>query len=270
MVTLAHFFHFVGINSIEELNTVMDNLDLEARRIINAFVLVVTNDTCKGLENLHAVSVDKERLAEFCRRADFTNVQTERNLTSGQMMTLFTQDMLQQDFEKNDAFICFISSHGNADGVLGIDGNPITIKQIVDPIIKLPNLASKQKLFFINSCRGSNIDHGHTLLVDNPQLPTIPATLPGDGPSLTVIIPSYANTVVSYSSCEGYVSYGIPGEGSWFITILTSVLIRYGNTKHLRDMLVMVNQLLAGMGQSVKQMPCFTCSLLKPVKFNNS
>ena len=266
------FFHYVGINSIGDLNTKFGNLDLEPRCIRNAFVLIIANKEFQAdLDNLPFVDKDMEILADFSRKAGFTNVQTKSNLISDKMLALFTQDMRKQNFEENDAFICFISSHGNADGVLGIDGNAITIKQIVDPIIKLPTLASKPKLFFINSCRGNYIDRGQNVLLENSKkLPTVPKTLSDGGPSLTVVIPSYADTMISYSSWEGYVSYGIPGEGSQFITILASVLIRSGNTKHLRDMLVMVNQLLAGMGQSEKQMPCFTCSLLKPVKFNIS
>ena len=248
----------------------MDNLDLEPPTIRNAFVLIIGNKEFRDLDNLPFVDKDMEILANFSTKAGFTNFQTKCNLTSGQMVTLFTEDMLEQDFERNDAFICFISSHGNADGVLGINGNHITIKQIVDPIVKLPTLASKPKLFFINSCRGSNEDHGHTRLQEDPQLPTTPATLSGDGPSLTVVIPSYADTMISYSCWEGYLSYASEDEGSWFVTALTDVLTRYGNTKHLTDMLVMVNNLLADKDQSVKQMPCFTCSLLKPVKFNIS
>ena len=272
MVTLASFFilQFLGINSNRDLNRRMDNLDREPRSIINAFVLIIGNVEFNGLDNLPAVLVDIKRLAEFCTTAGF-NPQIESNLTSAQMLTLFTQDMLKQNFEENDAFICFISSHGNAEGVLGIDSNPITIKQIVDPIIKHNSLATKPKLFFINSCRGNNVNRGHPLESSQEFLPPSPPDLSTDtGPSLTVVIPSYADTLVSYSSWEGYLSYAMPDEGSWFITALTSVLIRYGKTEYLRDMLILVNQLLAGMGQNKKQMPCYTCSLLKAVKFNIS
>ncbi len=59
------------------------------------------------------------------------------------------------NFEPFDAFICFISSHGNEGGILGSDGQTIPAEAIVDNFTnKGCTLVNKPKLFFTQNCRG--------------------------------------------------------------------------------------------------------------------
>ena len=239
--------------------------------IRNGFALIIVNEifSSEKLENLPSTRKDKENIQRFCKKAGFTirydEIET-RNLTMVKMISLFDH-LSKENFDGNDAFICFISSHGCAKGILGADGRATSIDQIVDPIVSNPTLVSKPKLFFFSSCRGDKENLGQLV----PKIPQENDDLSYSDSSFTVVIPSHADTIISYSSWEGFKSFAHREEGSWFITVLTSVFTMYGNKKSLTEMLIMVNQLLAEMGETgQKQMPCFTCSLLRPVLFNIS
>ena len=273
MLFNCEFYNFVAEPSIEELNMRMRSLSVMPKHYIRrGFALIIVNeDFSRGIENLPGTRQDKKNILQFCTRAGFTiHSETEtKNLTFFQMISLFDK-MSRENFDDNDAFICFISSHGNAKGIVGTDGRAINIDEIVDPIVNNSTLISKPKLFFFNSCRGDKENIGQPAR-KSPKEHEDKSKLSDNDSSFTVVIPSHADTIISYSSWEGFKSFAHRREGSWFITVLTNVLTTYGNTRQLTDMLIMVNQLLADMGGTgEKQMPCFTCSLLRPVFFNIS
>ena len=246
----------------------MKDLMKACRHIRKGFALIVTNATfCKDLPDLPGVRVDEENIRKFCRKAGFTIYSATKtdDLTFPEMIQLFYTLIPNEKFEDHDAFICFISSHGNGQGIYGINGSTISIKEIVDPIVKIERFRDSPKLFFLNCCRGSNVNIGFQ---SPDELSGHPAS---DLNSLPVSMPLYANTIIAYSCWEEFKSYINKDEGSWFINALTDVLNKYGKNEKLTDMLIMVNNSLSKMGQlGQKQMPCFTCSLLKPVKFTFS
>ena len=247
----------------------MKDLMKACRHIKKGFALIVTNETfCKDLKDLPGVRVDEDNIREFCRKAGFTIYSATKtdDLTFLEMIKLFHEHIPNKKFEDHDAFICFISSHGSGQGIYGIDGGTISIAEIVDPIVKIERFRNSPKLFFLNCCRGSNVNIGFQSPDESPaHLSGHPAR---DLNSLAVAMPFYANTIIAYSCWEDFKAYINKEKGSWFISALTDVLNEHGETEKLTDMLIMVNNSLSQMGKlGKKQMPCFTCSLLEPVKF---
>ena len=147
----CEFYNFVAEPSIEELNMRMRSLSVMPKHYIRrGFALIIVNeDFSSGIENLPGTRQDKKNILQFCTRAGFTiHSETEtKNLTFFQMISLFDK-MSRENFDDNDAFICFISSHGNAKGIVGTDGRAINIDEIVDPIVNNSTLVSKPKFFF--------------------------------------------------------------------------------------------------------------------------
>ena len=249
----------------------MKDLMKACYHIKKGFALIVTNenfDKDLHVHDLPGVRVDEENIRKFCRKAGFTiySATKTNDLTFLEMTNLFYKSIPDEKFEDHDAFICFISSHGNGQGILGIDGSAISFKVIVDAIVKIERFRNSPKLFFLNCCRGSNVNIGFQ---SSDEYPTHFSGHPAnDLTSLAVSMPFYANTIIAYSCWEEFKSYINKKEGSWFISALTDVLNNYGKTEQLTDMLTMVNYLLCKKGKlGKKQMPCFTCSLLQPVKF---
>ena len=228
--------------------------------IKKAFALIITNDKFANSSILPGTIVDNQNLQEFCEKAGF-EIHNEKNLKADAIRKRLT-DFRDKEFA--DAFICFISSHGNEKGILGTDDVSVSMEEIVKPIMDNLSLVGKPKLFFFDSCRGEKVNKGQ---YDNAVYKHKNFT---DDSNSSVLIPSYADTIISRSSWHGHVSNINQAEGSWFITVLTKIFIKYAKTKHLTDMLVLVNQVIAEMDKKTngKQMPCFTCSLRHTVWFN--
>lgn len=102
-------------------------------------------DACGMLERLQYLGFD---------------VDMHKNKTCAQMMDILVQ-AAQFDHSDADCFICVLLSHGEEGVIFGVDG-PLEIKNIFN-LFKGQNcrtLAGKPKLFFIQACRGSNLDEG--------------------------------------------------------------------------------------------------------------
>ena len=225
------------------------------------------------------------------------------NLTKQQMETLF-KTISKGDFETYDAFICFISSHGNEGGILGTDGQVIPVEEIVDQFKasrKFPSLINKPKLFFTQNCRGPRKEEGVVVELDGDK-----GDEPEDGDGtdddgtvddefddesdddgerddeeesdnakVPMTIPTTADVLVAYSTVNRYKSVRDTKSGSWFITVLTQVFDKYAKNTDLTDMLATVNKEVAKKKSKKqkkskfgrKQMPCFTSTLRKRVYF---
>ncbi|XP_023277668.1 caspase-8-like [Seriola lalandi dorsalis] len=106
-----------------------------------------------------------------------------------------------------DAFVCCILSHGKQGVVLGVDREPLSIKQITRTFKatdKSP-LTGKPKLFLIQACQGQQIQPG-VLLQDLED---------DDCPS--PFIPEVADVLVAIATVEDYAAIRHKTDGSWFI-----------------------------------------------------
>ena len=161
------------------------------------------------------------------------------------------------NFARYDAVLIFISSHGDeGDIVYGVDGNGITVNNVVSKFKSNDSLANKPKLFFMQNCRGRYVDRG----VDIVQ---------ADGPRTAPFrIPSEADVLVAFSTVDGYESYRDEAEGSWFISVLIDVLNKQAHDMNLTDLLIIVNKKVAEKShRGKKQIPSFITTLRKPVYF---
>ncbi|KAI9543280.1 hypothetical protein NQZ68_011929 [Dissostichus eleginoides] len=107
--------------------------------------------------------------------------------------------------QHGDAFICCVLSHGNKGVVLGIDGQPLPIKQITRTFMatRQSPLTAKPKVFLIQACQGGQI-HPRVLLND----------LEADD-SESTSFPQEADFFVQYATVEDPFAIRIRMEGSW-------------------------------------------------------
>lgn len=99
----------------------------------------------------------------------------------------------KQNYSGDDCFVCCILTHGG-DGVLyGSDGK-FPVDRVFKPFLDsaCPTLRGKPKLFFIQACRGTQLDDGVVVALD-----TADSSL-GAGPMLTD--PDF---LVAYSTVDG-------------------------------------------------------------------
>ena len=167
-----------------------------------------------------------------------------------------------QNHEKYDSFVCCILSHGYLDGVYGTDSKPVKINDIAS-LFKgtfCPTLADKPQLFFIQACRGDDEDRGVVLQKDAK----------GDSDNaFRHSLSKEADFLFGYATPPGNVSWRSLQYGSWYISKLCEVFVDYAPQQDLLSMLTIVNHKVseAYTTQGYKQCPVPVTLLHKQVWF---
>ncbi|XP_050394525.1 caspase-7 [Patella vulgata] len=167
----------------------------------------------------------------------------------------------------SDCFMCAILSHGEEGTIYGTDG-PIEIKTLLAPFKgdKCRSLAGKPKIFFIQACRGTQLDQGVERTDALPEVREIKIQR----------IPTEADFLIAYSVVPGYFSWRNSANGSWFVQAISEVFKKYGTELDLMTMMTRVNKKVAFDFESnasqefmnrKKQIPCITSMLTKDVYF---
>ncbi|MEQ2263559.1 hypothetical protein XENORESO_009536 [Xenotaenia resolanae] len=136
----------------------------------------------------------------------------------------------QQILEHGDAFVCCILSHGSLGAVLGIDSQPLFIKDIrrYFKATKESPLTGKPKMFLIQACQGTEI-----------QQKVLQKVVEED--SLTSI-PEEADVLVFLATVEDHQSFRHPIEGSWFVqTVCKHLKEHCPRGEDIHSILVRVN-----------------------------
>ena len=109
------------------------------------------SETRKGSE----MDVQRFRMIAEMFRYDYV---VETNLEAEKMRAAIARAADKVE-DTHDSFICFITSHGNNSGILGVDNEVVTATELVD-IVRPENckkLAHKPKIFIIQACRGDEV-----------------------------------------------------------------------------------------------------------------
>ncbi|XP_034559170.1 caspase-8-like [Notolabrus celidotus] len=211
-----------------------DQYRLNSRPIGLCFI--INNENFLDGDVRHGTGRDTESLAEvfswlgfrvlMCK--DQTRDQMDHTLKSFASVRDFSQ--LQQldvkewsggsftDFQggakHGDAFICCILSHGRKGVVLGIDGQPLAIKEMTRTFKATDQsaLTGKPKVFLIQACQGGQIQGGvlsEDLQADDCQ---------------SLYIPEEADVLVAMATVEDCAAIRHKIDGSWFIQPLCEEL----------------------------------------------
>ncbi|CAL7951454.1 unnamed protein product [Xylocopa violacea] len=140
------------------------------------------------------------------------------------------QSSAEEDYTDMDCLIVVAMSHGHSDCLYSSDNNiyPVNILWTSFTNNRCPSLAGKPKLFFIQACRGSDLDSGMQMVHQT------------DSVGCTYSLPIYADILVAYSTYEGYYSFRNPDNGSWFVQELCKELKQNWQTRDLLWMMTSV------------------------------
>ncbi|KAK7113262.1 hypothetical protein V1264_012576 [Littorina saxatilis] len=185
-------------------------------------------------------------------------------------MEVSMNKMAREDHSDEDCFACAILSHGEEGYVYGKDG-PIQVDRLVAPFKghRCRTLAGKPKIFFIQACRGTQLDDG-VEVTDSK----------GMGPEDMEVeirrIPTEADFLMAYSVVPGYFAWRNSTRGSWFVQALGEVFRENWKRMDLLSMMTRVSRKVAYDFESnaskefmnrKKQIPCVTSMLTKDVYF---
>ncbi|XP_051496694.1 caspase-7-like [Apus apus] len=228
-----------------------------------ALIIVNTHfSSCKGevaLGTRRGARREAEKLSRTLSQLNYT-VKLMVNKTAKEIEDLFQQECGHQH---GDYFVTIISSHGEEGIIFGCDSEPVRLTRIFQMFSPAKSLALTRipKIFFIQACRGTQLDPGVTVECDSGE----------PGPecfSSCLSIPP--QTLVMFACSPGHVAFLNP-SGSMFLQALLKVL--EGEERHLalHRLLTRVNWEVAcrcqarGTYEGCKEMPCFVTNLLQEV-----
>ncbi|KAL3276143.1 hypothetical protein HHI36_020862 [Cryptolaemus montrouzieri] len=181
---------------------------------------------------------DRDDLKKLFGKFNF-EVQCYNDLTKDEVRKVLIQ-VAVNDHTNEDCLVIVILSHG--------DNRKIFAKDTYYPTDLLwnyfdgnhaPTLAGKPKLFFIQACRGEEVDKGVRMMgrteVDSNT----------KHEHSFYSIPVMADILVMYSTAEFYLSWRNPESGSYFIQSLIRQLSAHADKKDLLSILTYVNREVA-------------------------
>ncbi|XP_010883257.1 caspase-2 isoform X2 [Esox lucius] len=219
----------------------------------------VTFDPCAApdLDTRKGGEVDEEVLRKVFTELDYI-VTIQRDLTAQGMRTCIEQFSRRQEHQTVSSCVVCLLSHGVEGAVYGTDGQLMELDWVFEVFdnAHCPLLQNKPKMFFIQACRGEEMDCG-VEMSDGPERTQSPGCEQrdagregeGDGNAtptdergrLRVKLPQRSDMICGFASLKGTAAMRNTKRGSWFIQELNSALRLRAKDTHLSDILVQVN-----------------------------
>ncbi|XP_015239372.1 PREDICTED: caspase-3-like [Cyprinodon variegatus] len=223
--------------------------------------IVINNknfDRNTGMNQRNGTDVDAGNVFKVFTKLGYT-VKIHNDQTTDQMINILRKAS-QEDHSNSASFVCVLLSHGDEGIFFGTDG-PLQLQMLTSFFRgdRCKSLVGKPKLFFIQACRGTDLDPG----------------VESDSQENTKI-PVEADFLYAYSTAPGYYSWRNTMSGSWFIQSLCDLISKYGKELELLHIMTRVNHKVAVEFESVsnspgfnarKQIPCIVSMLTKEMYF---
>uniref|UniRef100_A0A3B4U9N7 Caspase 2, apoptosis-related cysteine peptidase n=1 Tax=Seriola dumerili TaxID=41447 RepID=A0A3B4U9N7_SERDU len=226
------------------------------------FALVISNvtfDTCAAadLDPRKGGEVDDEVLRKVFTELDYM-VAVHRDLTAQGMRSCIENFCRRPDHRTVDSCVVCLLSHGVEGAVYGTDGELLQLDWVFEAFdnAHCPLLQNKPKMFFIQACRGDEMDCG-VEQIDGPVRTCSPSCEQrdagregqGDADSRQrgdlgrprIKLPQRSDMICGFASLKGTAAMRNTKRGSWFIQELNTALRLHARDTHLADILVQVD-----------------------------
>ncbi|XP_072534873.1 LOW QUALITY PROTEIN: caspase-2 [Salminus brasiliensis] len=210
-------------------------------------------DTRRGGE------VDEEVLRRLFTELDFT-VSLQKDLTVQAMRDCIEQFARQPEHAVCDCSAVCLLSHGVEGSIYGTDGQLLELDWVFERFdnARCPLLQNKPKMFFIQACRGEEMDSGVDQLDGDDRKESIGCEQRDAGREekserqseagddrererLRVKLPQRSDMICGFATLKGTAAMRNTKKGSWFIQELNTGLRQRARDTHLSDILVQVN-----------------------------
>ncbi|XP_018538235.1 caspase-2 isoform X4 [Lates calcarifer] len=226
------------------------------------FALVISNvtfDPCAAadLDPRKGGEVDDEVLRKVFTELDYV-VTVHRDLTAQGMRSCIENFCRRPEHRTADSCAVCLLSHGVEGAVYGTDGQLLQLDWVFEAFdnAHCPLLQNKPKMFFIQACRGDEMDCG-VEQIDGPARTCSPSCEQrdagregqgdadsrqrGDMGRPRIKLPQRSDMICGYASLKGTAAMRNTKRGSWFIQELNTALRLHARDTHLADILVQVN-----------------------------
>ncbi|XP_015428433.1 PREDICTED: caspase-1-like [Dufourea novaeangliae] len=183
------------------------------------------------------------------------------------------EKLSKEDHTDSDCLCVFIMTHGYSNGMLLARDWPYYLDSVWQQFTgdKCPTLVGKPKLFFIQACRGSEVDNGIGVFSGGDNDTEVDSCV-----SAVYKIPTHADILIGHSSVDGYYSYRHPQNGSFYIVWLCKIIENFWETQDLMEMMTSTARAVAvycvtnikdPTKNNKKQMPSITSTLIRKLCF---
>ncbi|XP_034466996.1 caspase-2 isoform X3 [Hippoglossus hippoglossus] len=230
------------------------------------FALVISNvtfDPCAAaeLDTRKGGEVDDEVLRKVFTELDYM-VTVHRDLTAQDMRSCIVNFCQRPDHRTVDSCVVCVLSHGVEGAVYGTDGQLLQLDWMFEAFDNshCPLLQNKPKMFFVQACRGDEMDCG-VEQIDGPTRTYSPsceqrdAGREGQGDAASrqrgdmgrprIKLPQRSDMICGFASLKGQTistaAMRNTKRGSWFIQEINATLRLHARDTHLADILVQVN-----------------------------
>ncbi|XP_032374608.1 caspase-2 isoform X10 [Etheostoma spectabile] len=220
----------------------------------------VTFDPCAApdLDPRKGGEVDDEVLRKVFTELDYL-VTVHRDLTAQNMRSCIENFCSQPDHRTVDSCVVCLLSHGVDGAIYGTDGQLLQLDWVFKSFdnAHCPLLQNKPKVFFIQACRGEEMDCG-VEQIDGPARTCSPcceqldAGREGQGDAHCrqrgdigrprIKLPQRSDMICGFASLKGTAAMRNTKRGSWFIQELNTALRLQARDTHLSDIMVQVNR----------------------------
>ncbi|XP_045901241.1 caspase-2 isoform X1 [Micropterus dolomieu] len=230
------------------------------------FALVISNvtfDPCAApdLDTRKGGEVDDEVLRKVFTELDYL-VTVHRDLSAQGMRTCIENFCRRPEHQSMDSCVVCLLSHGVEGAIYGTDGQLLQLDWVFEAFdnAHCPLLQNKPKMFFIQACRGEEMDCG-VEQIDGPSRTCSPsceqrdAGREGQGDANSrqrgdlgrprIKLPQRSDMICGFASLKGQrictAAMRNTKRGSWFIQELNTALRLHARDAHLADIMVQVN-----------------------------
>ncbi|KAM8868801.1 caspase-2 isoform 5-T6 [Spinachia spinachia] len=230
------------------------------------FALVISNvtfDPCAApeLDTRKGGEVDDEVLRKVFTELDYI-VTVHRDLTAQGMRACIEEFSRRPGHGTMDSCVVCLLSHGVEGAIYGTDGQLLQLDWVFESFdnAHCPLLQNKPKMFFIQACRGEEMDCG-VEQVDGPVRTCSPsceqrdagregqgdasARQRGDMGRPRIKLPQRSDMICGFASLKGQnictAAMRNTKRGSWFVQELDKRLRLHARDTHLADIMVQVN-----------------------------
>ncbi|KAL1433847.1 hypothetical protein MTO96_012186 [Rhipicephalus appendiculatus] len=145
----------------------------------------------------------------------------------------------KEELKEAECLVLILMSHGDKDGILGVDNQWLPLKEDVYAQFNnenCPALQGKPKLFFIQACRGSDCDYGTDATVDDMLESSAAPSSSGQQD-----VNPWSDMYIAHATIPGYKSRRSKARGSWFLSTVFEVFSKHAGTMHLDDLMERVS-----------------------------
>ncbi|XP_034487107.1 caspase-3 [Drosophila innubila] len=239
--------------------------------------IILNHKEVKGQKQRVGTERDRDDIQQSLLGFGF-DVRPYNDLTFAEINDLL-KEVAREDHSQNDCFALVVMSHGSEGKVYAKDMS-YPVDRLWNPFLgeSCKTLVNKPKLFFVQACRGANLEKAVEFTSFSVMTRDLGPAAPEPQP-VTYAIPSTADMLVFYSTFDKFFSFRNVDDGSWFIQSLCRVLDLAANNEarqpegaELLRLLTAVNRKVAYEYQSntknealnqMKEMPNFMSTLTK-------